>query len=115
MTGVQTCALPICVVLSCLASRHRTDALLDVIFQETTALGVRVQEVLRRILPRRFVSVKVLGGTVRMKVAALATGREKAAPEYADCKTIADKTGRSLKDVMEAAVQSYHRLRSGKT
>ena len=102
------------VVLSCLAARHHTDAVLDVLFQETTALGVRVQEVARRILPRRFVSVKVLGGMVRMKVAALGTGEEKAAPEYADCKTIADKTGRALKDVMEAAAHSYHRRRTGR-
>jgi uncharacterized protein (DUF111 family) len=104
------------VVLSCLASRHHADAVLDVVFQETTALGVRVQEVARRILPRRFVSVKVPGGVVRMKVAALGTGGEKAAPEYADCKAIADTTGRTLKDVMEAATLSYrHRLRSGRT
>ena len=104
------------VVLSCLAARHHTDAVLDVLFQETTALGVRVQEVARRILPRRFVSVKVPGGMVRMKVAALGTGQEKAAPEYADCKTIADKTGRALKDVMEAAAHSYHhRRRTGHT
>lgn len=103
------------VALSCLAARHHIDAVLNVVFQETTALGVRVQEVVRRILPRRFVFVKVPGGTIRMKVATLGAGREKAAPEYADCKTIADNTGRSLKDVMEAAVHSYHRLRSGKT
>jgi hypothetical protein len=103
------------VVLSCLAARPHTDAVLDVIFRETTSLGVRVQEVARRILPRRFASVKVPGGMVRMKVAALGAGGEKAAPEYADCKTIADKTGRALKDVMEAAVDSYHhRRRTGK-
>jgi uncharacterized protein (DUF111 family) len=100
------------VVLSCLAARQHTDAVLDVLFQETTALGVRVQEVARRILPRRFVSVKVPGGVIRMKVAALGTGEEKAAPEYADCKAIADKTGRALKDVMEAAARRYHRLRT---
>jgi len=103
------------VALSCLAARRHIDAVLNVVFQETTTLGVRVQEVVRRILPRRFVFVKVPGGTIRMKVATLGAGREKAAPEYADCKTIADNTGRSLKDVMEAAVHSYHRLRSGKT
>jgi uncharacterized protein (TIGR00299 family) protein len=104
------------VVLSCLAARHRTDAVLDVIFQETTALGVRIQEVARRILPRRFVFVKVPGGVVRMKVATLDSGEEKAAPEYADCKTIADKTGRALKDVMEAAAYRYrHRRPTGNT
>ncbi|MBH0210092.1 MAG: nickel pincer cofactor biosynthesis protein LarC, partial [Nitrospira sp.] len=104
------------VVLSCLAARHRTDSVLDVIFQETTALGVRIQEVARRILPRRFVFVKIPGGVVRMKVATLDSGGEKAEPEYADCKTIADKTGRALKDVMEAAAHRYrHQRPAGNT
>ncbi|MBH0192581.1 MAG: LarC family nickel insertion protein [Nitrospira sp.] len=95
------------VVLSCLVARDRADAVLDVIFQETTALGVRVQEVARRILPRRFVSVKVLGGVVRIKIAAIGAGWEKAAPEYIDCKNIADRTGRPLKNVMETASRAY--------
>lgn len=96
------------VVLSCLAAREQADALLEILFQETTALGVRVQELSRRVLPRRFVSVKVHGGTVRMKAAALGSGQEKVAPEYADCKAIADRTGLPLKNVMEEASRVYH-------
>jgi uncharacterized protein (TIGR00299 family) protein len=96
------------VVLSCLAAREQTDAMLEVLFQETTALGVRVQELSRRVLPRRFVSVKVQGGAVRMKAAALGSGQEKVAPEYADCKAIADRTGVPLKNVMEEASRVYY-------
>jgi hypothetical protein len=66
----------------------------------------------RQILPRRFVAVKVHHDVVRMKVADLGGGRERAAPEYADCKKIADRTGRPLKDVMEDAMQAYRQTRS---
>ncbi len=95
------------VILTCLAPCERTGAILDMLFQETTALGIRTQELSRRILPRRFVSVKVHGGTVRMKAAALGPGEEKVAPEYADCKAIADHTGLPLKTVMEQALRMY--------
>lgn len=95
------------VVLSCLVARDRADAVLEILFQETPALGARIQELGRHILPRHFVSVKVPGGVVRMKVAAIGAGWEKAAPEYIDCKNIADRTGRPLKNVMETASRAY--------
>jgi pyridinium-3,5-bisthiocarboxylic acid mononucleotide nickel chelatase len=95
------------VILSCLVPRDQIDAVLEVLFQETTALGLRIQELARQILPRRFVAVKLRGGTVRMKVADIGAGWEKAAPEYLDCKAIANRTGRPLKDVMEEATLAY--------
>jgi pyridinium-3,5-bisthiocarboxylic acid mononucleotide nickel chelatase len=95
------------IILSCLAPRDQTDAALEVLFQETTALGVRVQEVARHILPRRVVTVSVHGRAVRMKIAEMGAGWEKAAPEYLDCKKVADETGRPLKQVMEEAALAY--------
>jgi uncharacterized protein (DUF111 family) len=101
------------VIVSCLVAREQADAVLEVLFQETAALGVRIQELARQILPRRFVAVKVQGGVVRMKIAEVGAGWEKAAPEYVDCQKIAKRTGRPLKDVMEEAVVAY-RLTQGK-
>lgn len=104
------------VVLSCLAAEDRTDAVIEVLFQETTTLGVRLHEVRRRILPRRFVPVTTHGGVVRMKVADVGAGWEKAAPEYEDCKAIAKRTGHPLKTVMEDALLAYRRgLRKKRT
>lgn len=97
------------VVMSCMANEDRVDAVLEVLFQETTTLGVRFHEVRRRVLPRRFIAVKTRGGVVRMKVAEVGAGWEKAAPEYEDCKTIAKRTGRPLKTVMEEALLAYQR------
>ncbi len=95
------------IILSVLASREKVEAVLAVLFAETTALGVRLSEVQRRILPRRFSSVQVRGGTVRIKLAETHPGQSKAAPEYADCKRIAEQTGRPLKDIMEEALLAY--------
>jgi len=95
------------VVLTCLAPIERAGAMLDVLFKETTTLGIRTQELSRRILPRRFIPIKVHGGSVRMKVATIGPGVEKAAPEYADCKAIADRTGLPLKEVLETATRLY--------
>jgi len=95
------------VVLTCLVPPHHANPVLDTLFEETTALGVRVQEVVRHILPRRFISVKVKGGAVRMKIASLDGVRTKAAPEYQDCKRIAERTGRPVKAVLEEAVLAY--------
>jgi uncharacterized protein (TIGR00299 family) protein len=99
------------IVLGALVPPDRADPLLDVLFKETTALGVRVQELTRHILPRRFASVKIPGGTVRIKIAAVDSTSSKAAPEYADCKRIAERTGRPVKAVLEEAALAYAKTR----
>jgi uncharacterized protein (TIGR00299 family) protein len=95
------------ILLSCLATEDRKDAVIEVLFQETTTLGVRLHEVRRQVLTRRFVPVTTPGGVIRMKVAEVGAGWEKAAPEYEDCKAIAQRTGQPLKTVMEDALMAY--------
>ena len=77
--------------------------------RETTTLGVRLQEMSRRVLPRRLESVRTRGGTVRVKVAETREGGIKAAPEYQDCKRIAEQSGRPVREVMEEAMQAFNR------
>lgn len=102
------------IVLTALAPPDRAQAVLDVLFEETTALGARVQEIARQVLPRRFVTVRLPGGSVRVKVADLDGGRTKAAPEYLDCKRVAERTGRPVKAVLEEAATAYRRGRATK-
>jgi uncharacterized protein (TIGR00299 family) protein len=99
------------IVLTCLAAPAQLEPLLDVLFQDTSTLGVRIREVMRQILPRRFSSVKVRGGIVRMKIADVNEAMVKAAPEYLDCKRIAERTGRPVKDVLEEAALAYGKQR----
>jgi pyridinium-3,5-bisthiocarboxylic acid mononucleotide nickel chelatase len=95
------------VLLTCLTPKEQTNAVLEILFQETPTLGVRMQEVTRQVLQRRIVPIAIQGGTVRMKVAELGAGWDKAAPEYVDCQSIARRSGRPLKTVMEEALQAY--------
>ncbi len=97
------------IVLAALASREKADAVAGVVLRETTTLGVRLQEMSRRVLPRRLESVRTRGGMVRVKVAETGEGGIKAAPEYQDCKRIAEQSGRPVREVMEEAMQAFTR------
>ncbi|MCC6968450.1 MAG: nickel pincer cofactor biosynthesis protein LarC [Nitrospira sp.] len=94
-------------VLSVLVPPAQAEAVLAVLFAETTALGVRTREVQRRVLPRRFASVQVHGQDVRIKLADIRPGQSKAAPEYEDCKRVAERSGRPVKDILDEAMMMY--------
>ncbi len=97
------------IILQVLVPSEKREAAATVLLSDTTALGLRVQEVDRWILPRRVHKVSVPGGTIRMKIGKLAGGKEKVAPEYRDCLDIANKTDRSVSDVMAEALKRYTR------
>jgi uncharacterized protein (TIGR00299 family) protein len=79
----------------------------DVIFTETTTLGLRRRPIEKWTLPREIISVELDGGTVRVKVARNAAGTVTGiAPEYADCAALARETGRALKQVFSEAHQA---------
>jgi pyridinium-3,5-bisthiocarboxylic acid mononucleotide nickel chelatase len=96
------------VVLTILATAETAAEVAQVVLEETSSLGVRIQEIDRWVLPRRIHTVRVQGGPVRVKVAQTRQGRTKAAPEYQDCKRIADRSGRPVQEVLEAAMVAYH-------
>ncbi len=103
------------IVVTCLVAPANVDPVLEVLFQETTALGVRIQQISRQILPRRIASVKVRGGSVRIKIAQVGATKTKATPEYLDCKRIAERTGRPVKDVLNEAMVTFARDRVGRS
>jgi hypothetical protein len=76
----------------------------DVLFAETTTLGMRRRVTEKWALPRELLPVEITGGAVRVKVA---RGKDGAvmgiAPEFADCARLARQTGRPLKDVYAEA------------
>ncbi len=97
------------IVLAALVSREKAEAVAGVVLRETTALGVRMQEMSRRVLPRRIQPVHTRHGVVRVKVAETERGRTKATPEYRDCKRIAEQTGRPVREIMDEAMQAFRR------
>ena len=100
------------IVLSVLADPAKVESVLRVLFAETTTLGVRVQEVARRLLAREMTEVPTRFGPVRVKVAK-ASGRHrplKARPEYQDCKRIAEQTGLPLRKVVRQVEDEVARV-----
>ena len=77
------------------------------IFQETTTLGVRQREDKRQILARKWVTVTTRWGDVRMKIATMNDTITNYAPEYEDCRRLAQEKHVPLKSVMQEAVQAY--------
>lgn len=90
--------------LSVLCTEDRIRAIDEILFRETTTIGIRRYRVEREALKRRFFEVELPDGAVRIKACELPDGAaEKRYPEYEDVKKIARETGRSYREVYEEA------------
>ena len=99
-------------LLTVLAKPEQADGLTQIIFAESTTLGVRGREEQRQILARKWQTVSTRFGDVRIKLASLNGTVTSYAPEYEDCRRIAAEHRVPLKIIMQEAVQEY--LKSGK-
>ena len=86
--------------------------LTQLIFTETTTLGVRRRDEVRQTLARRWESVHTPWGDVRIKIASMNGTVTNYAPEYEDCRQIAAEHRVPLKTVMQEAARAY--LENGK-
>jgi uncharacterized protein (TIGR00299 family) protein len=94
-------------LLTVLCRREDSSKLTQLLFTETTTLGVRRREEMRQALARKWVTVDTRWGKVRMKVASMNGTITNYAPEYEDCRRIAAENHVPLKTVMQEAVQRY--------
>jgi uncharacterized protein (TIGR00299 family) protein len=95
--------------ISVLCAPERAEALAELLFEETTTIGLRIHEVGRRVLEREMVNVETPYGTVRVKIAKRAGKVINVAPEYEDCQRLAVEKSVPLKDVILAAQVAYPR------
>ncbi len=94
-------------LLTILAKPEDAGNLAKIIFAETTTLGLRRREERRQVLARRWETVRIRHGEVRIKIASLNGTLQSYAPEYEDCRRIAAEHRVPLKQVMQEAVQAY--------
>ncbi|MBZ5573387.1 MAG: nickel pincer cofactor biosynthesis protein LarC [Acidobacteriia bacterium] len=94
-------------VLTVLCKPEDASRLTELIFKETTTLGVRQREEKRQVLARKWVTVATRWGDVRLKLASMNGTVTNYAPEYEDCRRIAAEHHVPLKSVMQEAVQKY--------
>jgi uncharacterized protein (TIGR00299 family) protein len=83
-------------------------ALQELLFRETTTIGLRWRLENKIALAREFAEVETSWGKVRIKIARLPNGIiANAAPEYEDCRRLAEQNSVPLKQMMEEAMRAY--------
>jgi hypothetical protein len=75
----------------------------QVLFAETPTLGVRAVECERWVLPRERRRVRLPEGEVSVKVVRGPTGSLDVSAEYDDCRRLARRSGRPLREVVRRA------------
>jgi len=90
-------------LLRVIAAREDRERLAQIIFAETSTLGLRLYDAERRVQPRAWTEVETPYGVVRVKT----SGDGNYAPEYEDCRKLALASGVALKHVIAEANRAY--------
>jgi len=99
------------VTLNVLCGPGEESACRDLLFAETTTIGMRRRPTEKWTLPREIISVELDIGSVRVKVARGPGGAVTGiAPEYADCAALARESGRPLKRIFAEAHEAARKL-----
>jgi len=98
-TGVQ---------LTVLCRPDLVPALEELLFRETTTIGLRWRLEHKHSLAREFKKVETAWGEVTIKIARWPSGKiANASPEYEDCRMIATRNSVPLKQVMLEAMRAF--------
>jgi len=93
------------IILTVLANPEHAGLLTQLLFRETTTLGVRSRLVSRTTLSRSMQTIRLPQGRVRVKT--VRAGKiVKYRPEFQDCQAIAQKTGIPVQEVIEQVMRS---------
>jgi uncharacterized protein (DUF111 family) len=90
-------------LLTILCPLELQDELTRFLFRETTTLGVRYRSAERAVAERDWAEVDTPWGRVRVKQARYRGETVNIAPEFEDCRKLAEEAGVPLKDVLAAA------------
>jgi uncharacterized protein (TIGR00299 family) protein len=96
-------------LISVVADPDKCDELARLVFEQTTTIGVRIYQARRKVLQREVVTVETAYGPLNVKVAWLDGKVVNVAPEYDDCRRIAEEKGVPLKQVLTAAQAAYRK------
>ena len=87
------------ILLQVLCQPKDAENLTSILFTETSTLGVRKQSLERVSLPRTIQIIETPYGKIRMKIAQNQDGSIKFAPEYEDCRTLAETNNIPIVDI----------------
>ena len=95
-------------ILQVMCKKEASEALENIVFTETTAIGLRYRDEARRVLPRKIVEITTPWGTVAAKQVNLPAG-DRIYPEYEECRRLAEKTGQPIAAIYQAVVLAGQR------
>jgi len=109
-------------LLTVLCQSEAARQMRDIIFAETSTIGIRTRQERRDCLEREIIPVSTQWGAVRIKQSSLNGKVMHFSPEYEDCRRIAQEHSVALKEVQQEAISRYlaqnpdaHRSAEGKT
>jgi len=94
-------------LLTILCKPADTNALMELVFAETTTFGARTYRARRRTLPRESVNVHTQYGDVRVKLSRVNGHIQHVAPEFEDCRKLALENNVPLQRVISDALRAY--------
>ena len=95
------------ILVTVVCEAERREPLEEVLFAESTTLGVRRQECERTVLARHLVAVETPYGPIGVKVGTREGRRYNVQPEFDDCQRRAVERGVPVKEVWGAALAAY--------
>ncbi|GAI37289.1 unnamed protein product, partial [marine sediment metagenome] len=93
-------------MLSVITDEEKTEKMLELIFDETTTLGVRISKIKRRKLNRESRKVATKYGKIKVKIGKLDGMVKNISPSYEECRKIATRLNIPLKKVYQEAKQA---------
>jgi uncharacterized protein (TIGR00299 family) protein len=96
--------------LSVVCAKKNEEIIEEIIFRETTTIGLRKSSFHRKILDREILNMATPYGDIRVKAAFKDGLMLKYSPEYEDCKEAASRTGKPLQEIYAEAVRLAGRL-----
>jgi uncharacterized protein (DUF111 family) len=90
------------VVINVITGPDQVQNLIDILFKETTTLGVRISEIKKRqILKREIHTISTRWGDAHVKIRTIGENQKTISPEYEDCKRIAQENHLSIGKIYE--------------
>jgi len=99
------------ILLTALCDPQQEDTIKNILFHETSTIGVRRNEVWREKISREIKEIIVEGRPVRIKLSAYMGETVNIKPEFDDIRNIAESTGIPLKEVMKKALDAFEKRR----
>ena len=97
-------------MISILCEKEKRESLSELLYTETTTLGIRVRKIERNCLPREIVKVKTEFGEVAVKIARYGEKIVNAKPEYEQIREIALQSKKTLREIEREVLEELNQL-----